>query len=154
MSVCTFFASDYPMPEAAPHEDYPLHIDVNKGTITIYDGDADDNFFLHQFESVKSYTDKEYGVSLEWAYYTEGRARLILDYIRDILELTDSVELWRVWLMDYYEFEDSPVIHKRTITLDDLTVEDIKELDSLEIWNKPDKNYPGRPSFYRLMIMR
>ena len=152
MSVCTFLASDYPMPETAPCKDYPLHVDIDKGTIC--DGDADDNFFLHSFESVKNYTDKEYGVSLEWADYTEGRARLILDYIRDVLEHTDSVELWHVWLMDYYEYEDSPVTHKRTITLDDLTVEDIKEIDSLEVWNKPDKNYPDRPSFYRLIIMR
>ena len=150
MSVCTFFASDYPMPEAAPHEDYPLQVDIDKGTI--YDGDADDNFFLRSFESVRSYTDKNYGVSLEWTYYTEGRAKLILNYIREILKYTDSVELWRVWLMDGYEYEERPVIHKRTITLDDLTVEDIKKMDALEIWNIPDKDYPDRPSFYQLII--
>lgn len=88
MSLCIFWASDYPMPEVAPCKDYPLHIDIDKGTI--YDGDADDNFFLCSFESVKDYTDKEYGVNLEWAYYTEGRAKLILDYIRDVLEHTKS----------------------------------------------------------------
>lgn len=152
MSLCTFLASYYPMPEVAPCKDDPLHIDIDKGTI--YDGDADDNFFLHSFESVKDYTDKEYGVSLEWAYYTEGRAKRILDYIRDVLEHTDSVELWRVRLMDYYEYEERPVIHKRTITFNDLKVEDIKEIDDLEIWDKADKYYPDRPSFYQLIIKR
>ena len=152
MSVCTFIASDYPLHEVSPHKDYPLHVDIDKGTI--YDGDADDNFFLHSFESVKSYTDKEYGVSLEWAYYTEGRARLILNYIHDILKHTDCVELWRVWLMDYFEFEDRPVIHKRTISFKDLTIDDIKEIDAAEVRNKPDQYLPERPTFYQLKIQR
>ena len=152
MSVCTFFASDYPMPEVEPCEDYPLYVDIDKKMIC--DGDADDNFFLHSFESVKDYTDKEYGVSLEWAYYTEGRAKLLLDYIRDVLEHTNSVELWHVWLMDYYEYEERPVIQNRTIAFNDLTVEDIKEIDASKVWDKPDKNYPNRPSFYQLIVKR
>lgn len=40
MSYCLFIASDSPLPEYRPPVDYPLHIDVNKGTV--YDGDADD----------------------------------------------------------------------------------------------------------------
>ena len=74
MSICTFLAANYPMPEAAPKKECHCYINVDEGTI--FDGDADDNFFLHNFEDVKDYTDKEYGVYLEWAYYTEGRARL------------------------------------------------------------------------------
>jgi len=152
MSMCTFIASDYPMPEVAPSEDYPFYVNIDKGII--YDGDADDNFFLYSFEDVRSYTDKKYGVSLEWGYYTEGRARMILDYIKELFERTNSVEIWKVWLMDYYELEDRPVIHKRKITLSELTIEDIKEIDAAEIWNKPDKYYPERPSFYQLIIQK
>lgn len=40
MSVCTFIASDCPLKEAAPVQDYPLEINLDNGQI--YDGDADD----------------------------------------------------------------------------------------------------------------
>ena len=149
MSVCTFFAANYPMPEVAPKEEYPRYINVDEGTD--FDGDADDNFFLHNFESVKDYTDKEYGVYLEWAYYTEGRARLILEYIKDILKKTDSVELWHVWLMDYYEYDERPVIKSEAIPFEELTVDDIKIIDNADIWNNPDRN---RPSYYCLKIKK
>ena len=137
------------MPEVAPKMEYPCYINVDKRTI--FDGDADDNFFLHNFESVKDYTDKEYGVFLEWAYYTEGRARLILEYIKDTLEKTDSVELWHVWLMDYYEYDERPVVKVETISFDELTVDDIKKIDSADVWNNTDRN---RPSYYCLKITK
>ena len=47
MSVCTFIAADIPLQEAAPSKMYPVHIDLDKGTIE--DGGADDNFFLFSF---------------------------------------------------------------------------------------------------------
>lgn len=151
MSICTFIASDYPLPVVAPLQDYPLEINIDNGTI--YDGNADDNFFLHVFEDVHRYTDKKYAVWLEWNY-TDGRAKQILKYIKEALHDTDCLELWHVWLMDYYEYEDSPVIHNRTISLKELTAKDIEEFDNAEIWNEPDKRYPSRPSFYRLTIRR
>ena len=48
MSVCTFIASDFPLTEVAPVQDYPLEINLDNGTI--YDGGADDNYFLHFFK--------------------------------------------------------------------------------------------------------
>ena len=149
MSICTFFAADYPMPEAAPQKEYPRYINVDEGTI--FDGDADDNFFLHNFEDVKDYTDKEYGVYLEWAYYTKGRARLLLEYIKGILENTESVEIWHVWLMDYYEYDERPIIKSETIVFGELTVDDIKEIDNVDIWNNSDRN---RPSYYCLRVTK
>ena len=149
MSVCTFLAANYPMPEAAPKKEYPRYINVDEGTI--FDGDADDNFFLHNFESAKDYTDKEYSVYLEWAYYTEGRARLLLDYIKDILENTDSVEIWHVWLMDYYEYHECPIINFKTIVFNELTVDCIKKIDNAGIWDNSDSN---RPSYYCLRVTK
>ncbi len=151
MSVCTFMAANIPLQEVSPSKDYPVHIDIDNGIID--DGGADDNFSLLSFRDVQDYTDKKYGVYLEW-YYTDGRADRILEYIRAALEKTDSVELWHVWLMDYYEYEDSPVIHKRTISIKDMTIQDVKEIDEADIWNKPDRQIPSRPSFYRLIITR
>ncbi len=151
MSVCTFIAADIPLQEVTPSKDYPVHIDIDNGTID--DGGADDNFFLISFPDVQDYTDKKYGVYLEWDY-TDGRAEHILKYMRDVLKETEQVEFWKVWLMDYYEDEESPVIHKRTVSIGKMTIQDIKETDSNEIWNKPDKQLPSRPSFYCLKITR
>ncbi|MBQ2902108.1 MAG: hypothetical protein IJE49_09715 [Agathobacter sp.] len=116
MSVCTFIASDSPLREVSPEKDYPLEINLDNGTIN--DGGADDNFYLLTFENLRDYTDKTYGVYLEWNY-TDGRAEQIIKYIKEALKETDS-----------------------------------KEIDDAEIWNKPDKQMPSRPSFYRLIITR
>ena len=82
MSACRFIASDIALPEFAPSQDYPIHINLDEGTI--YDGGADDNYFLNTFADVKDYTDKNYGVYLEWDY-TEGRAKQIIEYIKAAL---------------------------------------------------------------------
>lgn len=151
MSVCTFLASDCPLSEVAPMQEYPLEINVDTGTI--YDGGADDNYFLSRFTNVTDYTDKKYGVCLEWNY-TDGRAKQIIEYIKTALQKSDSVEFWNVWLMDYYEYEDRPFIYKKTVSINELTTEYIKEIDGAVIWNTPDKMYPERPSFYCLTITR
>ena len=148
MSVCTFLAADCPLKEMAPHMDYPVHIDVDRGIID--DGGADDNYFLNEFQDVSSYTDKKYGVRLEWNY-TEGRARQILEYIKAALAHTEEVELWHVWLMDYYEYDERPIIRQQKISFEQLSVIELKELDDAAVWNNPDCN---RPSFYCLVVER
>lgn len=151
MSVCTLIASDLPLPEFAPSQDYPVKIDIDKGTVD--DGGADDNYFLHAFANVADYTDKNYAVSLEWNY-TDGRAKQIIEYIKTALQKSNPIEFWHVWLMDYYEFEDRPFIRRKTISIGELTTEHIKQINSAVIWNTPDKMHPERPSFYCLTITR
>ena len=148
MSICTFLASDYPLPTAAPSQDYPLEINIDTGTV--FDGGADDNYFLLPFSSVSVYTDKQYGVCLQWRS-TQGRAARILEYIREILNHTETVEFWHVWQMDYWEYEDRPVFHRYTASIRELTPGDLLELDEMEIWNNLGKS---RPSFYCLTIHR
>lgn len=150
MSVFTFIAANCPMDEVRPSKEYPLEINIDKGTI--YDGDADDNFSLRKFREVSDYTDKKYGVFLEWAYYTEGRAKLILKYISDVLSRTDTVEVWHVWLpYDYYEYDERPIIKKKTLHIDEISPEDIREMDNAVIWEKPNSI---RPIFYCLEIIK
>lgn len=151
MSVCTFIASDYPLTEIEPSQDYPLDIHIDDGTV--HDSGADDNYCLYTFAAVEDYTEKRNAVYLEWNY-TDGRAKQIIAYIKNALQNTDSIELWHVWLMDCYEFEDSPVVHRRTISISDLTTKHIKDIDSADIWNTPDKMHPNRPSFYCMEIKR
>lgn len=150
MSSCRFIASNMPLPEFAPSQDYPLEINIDNGTV--YDDGADDNYFLNSFMNVRDYTDKNHGVYLEWNY-TDGRAKQIIEYIKSALQESDSVEFWHIWL-DYYEFENRPFVHKKTISVNELTTEHIKEIDNALIWNLPDKLYPERPSFYCLTITR
>lgn len=151
MSSCKFIASDIPLTEFSPSQNYPLHINVDDGSI--YDGGADDNYFLIPFLSVHDYTNKNYGVYLEWDY-TDGRAKQIIEYIKTALQESDNIEFWHVWLMDYYEYEDRPFIHRKTISISELNIKHIKEINNAIIWNTPDKMYPERPSFYCLTITR
>lgn len=150
MSVCTFIASDCPLPAVNPDREYPIEINVDTGEIC--DGGGDDNFILLPFGEADVYSSKKYGVTLEWRY-TPGRAAKLIDYIAAALRETETVELWRVWLGDWYwyEYEERPVHHLREIRLSELVPEDIEELDGAEIWNNKEKN---RPSFYRLVISR
>lgn len=149
MSSCVFIAADRPLPEVRPSQDYPLHINVDTGTIS--DGGADDNYSLLTFDEVDLYCKKKYGVYLELPQYTDGRARQIMDYIRAALLQTDCVEIWNVWLLGYWEYDDRPNIRKSTIHMEELTVADMKEIINAENWNNKDKN---RPSFYCLEIIR
>ena len=151
MSACRIIASNTPLTEFVPSQDYPLEINLDKGEI--YDSDADDNYSLTAFANIQEYSEKKYGVSLEWNY-TDGRAKRIVEYIKTALLKADSVEFWLVWLTDYYEFEDRPFIHKKTVPISELSIEHIKEIDSAVIWNIPDKTYPNRPSFYCLTVTR
>lgn len=151
MSACRIIASDMPLVEFKPSQEYPIEINLDTGTI--YDGGADDNYFLTSLENIQDYSEKKYGVSLDWNY-TDGRAERIIEYIRSALSETDSIEFRLVWLEDYYEFEDRPFVHKKAISVGELSIEHIKEINDAEIWNTPDKMHPGRPSFYCLTITR
>lgn len=149
MSQCVFIAADCPLPEVRPSQDYPHHFNVDTGVI--YDSGADDDYSLLPFHQVDIYCTKKYGVELLLDRYTEGRAKQIIDYIKAALLHTDSVELWDVYLTQYWEFDDRPYIHKRTVRIDELTVNDIKEINEAENWNNKDKN---RPSFYCIEIIK
>lgn len=149
MSHCVFIAADTPLPEVTPSQEYPLEINLDTGTI--FDGGADDNYFLLAFDEVDLYCEKEYGVYLELPQFTDGRAGRIIDYIRTALMQSDSVEIWNVWLSGYWEFDDRPHICKRTVPIDELTTEDIKEIVQAENWDNRDHN---RPWFYCLEIIR
>lgn len=149
MSSCVFIAADRPLPEVKPSQDYPLHINLDTGTIS--DGGADDNYSLLTFDEVDLYCKKKYGVYLELPQYTDGRAKRIMDYIRVAMLQTDCVEIWNVWLLGYWEYDDRPNIRKCTIHMEELTVADMKEIINAENWDNKDKN---RPSFYCLEIIR
>ncbi len=148
MSNCVFIAANCPLPAVRPPREYPLIINLD--TNTIDDGGADDNFSLLPFDDVDIYCEKKYGVYLELPQYSDGRAARIIEYITKILVKEKSVELWNVWLSDYWEFDDRPYIRRRTVHIDELTTNDIRKINDEENW---DNKEPNRPSFYCLMIV-
>jgi hypothetical protein len=150
MSVWKMIASDYTIPEVRPQTEYPLEINLDEGTV--FDGNADDNFFLLQFlDDMSEYSDLKQGVTLAWNYYTEGRAKRIIEIINDTLHHTERVELWNFWL-GYLEYE-RPIIKTITIPIGELSPIEIEKWDKQEVWNSPAR--PGdRPHFYCLRIIR
>jgi len=156
LSVCTFIASNEPLNEFVPSKEYPVVINIDKNSVTIDDCGANDNFSLLDFIYVEDYTKKKYGVYLTWDY-TEGRAGKIIEYIENALKYDPAIEIWHVWLLDglkidSLEYDERPIIKKRTVSFSDLTLNDIKELDNAKIWDYSDKRNPNRPSFYCLII--
>ena len=150
MSACIFFASDVPLPEVFPPPEYDyLAINVDDGTID--DGGADDNFALRAYPDSFLYTDKAFAVCLDWAYYTEGRARQLIDYIGSALKSAPCVELWHVWQGGFYLFEERPVVHRAAVRFDEFVVDDLRELGETDLWNNKETN---RLSFYCLTVTR
>lgn len=132
MSVCTFLASDHPLSPTLPPS-------------------CSAGFALCPFDDAASYTDKPYALCLE-GDCTDADAEQLIFYLQAALQKTSCVEIWHVWLTDYYEFEDRPFLHKRTVSAGSLTAAHIQALANADIWNTPDKQYPERPSFYCLRI--
>lgn len=133
MSVCTFLASNLPLPRIERHE-------------------AED-IGLFPLRLVPRPCEKPYAAEVE-ADMTEAAAEQLLEQLRAALLRSETVELWRVWLMDYWEFEERPYLHTSIRRFHDLTPEEVIAVADAEVWNKPDKDYPERPSFYRLIITR
>lgn len=129
MSYYTYIASDVPLPVVErPDRDITIEIDTETGTV--FDGDYEDDFALYPAEGLSDVrTEKKYAVYLEWNYYTEGRARNIIAYIRENLKHTDEVEMWHIWSGAGELFN----VHTKHIPITSLTPELIRELDEREI---------------------
>lgn len=145
MSVAMLLVANCPLPAVEPEEEYPLHVDLDRGIIE--DGGAEDNFYLIPFEDTKHYTGMDYGVLLEWPQYTPGRAQRILAYIKQALEQTERVELWQVWLSE----DEVPEVYRATCSMDECSPEDIRQLEQMPVW---DLQHPERPRYYCLSITR
>ena len=143
MSVLTYIASDYHLPEKRYPADLKVNFNLDTGVID--DGGRDDSFELipcMDYDGV--FTEKKYAVALEWHYYTEGRAGQVIQMIRENLRHTNEVEFWHLW-MDGCE---KPLVCSRTLSIDELTPKDIKELLS----NDVTKEFHEIPIQYRLVI--
>ncbi len=103
----------------------------------IFDKDADDDFALHIFESVSYYCDMPYGVYIECNYFTEGRVKKIIDYIKNIMAKTNCVEIWNVWLSKY----EHTKVNIIEIKIDELQAENLYKLKECSNFDDSEDNY-------------
>lgn len=164
MSALFYIASDYPLDEVLnPHyrtlsvnealaigmEGIPEQLlepgfDRDKPDVLLWsdildsESRLDDDFAVWPLDCSTEdiYTDKKYRVCLEWDY-TEGRAKKIIQYVREHLEHTSELEIWHIWMGDGV----CPKIRKCTILIDELTPDDLKELSDLEVYKEPIIHY-------------
>ncbi len=159
MSVCTFIAANVEMPEIKnPHykmlsineavemgikvrEELLKDVDRDKPDVILwsdidaeFDGDLPDDFALIKMENTHEYCDKPFGVYVEWDNWSKERAERIVGYIKKVLEITNEVEIWRVWLTDY-GYTDFVT---ETINISDLTSDHIKDIDDKTPWTIKD----------------
>ena len=129
MSYYTYIASDDPLPTVKrPDREVSIAFDTETGSV--FDGDYEDDFALYPAEGLSDVrTEKKYAVYLEWNYYTEGRARNIIEYIKENLKHTDEVELWHIWSGAGEIFN----VHTKKIPIASLCPETIRGLDAREI---------------------
>ena len=128
MSRLIYLASDVPLPERPWPKNW-----------------EDDEFGLIPIRAADDMaTEKRYAVALEWHYYTEKRAKDLIGCIREALLYTDEVELWHIWM----GVGVNPLIRSRTISIEDLTVEDIRRLENSNVLEE----FYELPIQYRLVI--
>ena len=149
MSYFTYIASDYPLPTVErPDREHFIEFDTVTGSV--FDGDYEDDFALYPAEGLSDVrTEKKYAVYLEWNYYTEGRAKNIIAYIKENLKHTDEVELWRIWSGAGEIFN----VHTKKIPIDSLCPELIRELDEQEIKIETVEGYESVDQ-YRYVIRK
>lgn len=117
-----------------------------------YDNYNDDYFSLEVAEDVSWYCDKEFGVDINLCCNEKNMIKII-DYIKDILNRTDCVEIWNIWL------DNSEMTKTRTKTVDIsiLNTQHIKYILECEPWDNQDIiNAIGLdiPIYYCLRIVR
>ncbi len=147
MGVCTFIAADWPLPTLGPSTKY--FMDFSGTQTPALDDDTDDTYRLYPFQGPRPYTDMEYAVVLDWPRYTKGRALQIIEHIKYVLQYTDCVELWHVFLGS----EQPPIVQKAEVPIDELLPQDLQELDSKEFWTAP-VHFTDAPTFSCLKVIR
>lgn len=109
--------------------DVAITIDTEQDTFD--DGGHDDDFSISVFDKIGDVnirTEKKYCASLDWRY-TKGRAQQVIAYIKELLEHTDEIEIWNIWLGIPYP---PPRIKKSKIYIDGLTPQVLKEIDAVD----------------------
>lgn len=115
-------------------------IEIDPRTNEIEDGNFADDFAIFPFlpqEIFGIYTEKPFCANLEWNRYTEERAGNVIAYIREHLQKTEELEIWRVWLND----AQTPMFRRKEILLSELTPEILREITEADLTIEPLVHY-------------
>lgn len=125
-------------------------IEINTETREIKDGDHDDDYALYPVEGFGDiYTEKKYAVYLEWVRYTEGRAKKVIEYIKENLKHTDEVEIWHIFM----GVGETPNIHTKKMSIEEFQPEMIRDIYNREIKIETVEGYEVADQ-YRYVITR
>lgn len=72
----------------------------------------------------------------------------LLELLKQLAEMADEIEIWRIW----QGIEYRPVIRTKVISIDNLPVEDLRELEEKDVANETTTSY-GIPVQYRIILV-
>ena len=125
MSYYRFFASDKEMPEFDNMKAKPIIMNGEVVAINFANGAEEDTAMRivkeDDFCCAEKFTDKKYVNYLEWCY-NDDNAQLIVDYIKALLVDRFTVSLFNTWT------DDESELSIKKVDVDDLSIEDIKEI--------------------------
>lgn len=127
MSVCTILASDFPLEEVPPPPGLEIILRPGKGEAEYRNAGRGFAVFASDwFPELQ--TEKEY------SYYLNvyGGEEALAAYLREQLEEAGEIELWHVWLDGSFDHR----VRKVKIGADELTAEDIRELEQMKVWQE------------------
>ena len=124
MSLYQFFASNCELKE---YDNMPVRKIKNNSQsniMVVAPRGEEDVIRIHTEKSrylTDVYTPKKFCSYIEW-YYNRKNAKVILDYIKEHLMYSKSIQLWNTWMGDVSEAE-----YKR-VNICDLTIREIKDI--------------------------
>ncbi len=131
MSVCLFLSADVPLPITEDTYDHLALMPM-------------DGFY----QQPRDFGGLEYGGVLEWDKPTEQHVERLKAYISSVLEHTDMVQIWYVWLSDG---QDRFRRKSYTTTADALSLTNMQDLMSAEIGGNSPQNVD---TYYHIDVTR
>lgn len=127
MSVLTILSSDFPLEEVPPPPGLEIILRPGKGEAEYRNaGRGFAVFASDRFPELQ--TEKEYSYHL--GIY--GGEEALTAYLREQMEEAGEIEIWHVWLDGDFDHR----VRKVKIGADELTAEDIRELEQMEVWRE------------------
>ena len=141
MSVFMILASDFPLEEVSPSPGMEIILEPGKREAEYRNAGRGFAVFASD-RLLELQTEKEY--FFELGIY--GGEEALTAYLREQLKEADEIELWHVWLDGSFDHR----VRQVKIGADELTAEDIRELERLEVWREDPVT--GRPTDYCCLL--
>lgn len=127
MSILTILSSDFPLEEVPPPPGLEIILRPGKGKAEYRNaGRGFAVFASDRFPELQ--TEKEYSYHL--GIY--GGEEALTAYLREQMEEAGEIEIWHIWLDGDFDHR----VRKVKIGADELTAEDIRELEQMEVWQE------------------